>query len=112
MFSGLGLVELTFDEKTGDVASTTNLTILNVFLLRLGPMREDSLTRVLISTQASPAPLSLSRSAHGSDAGHLGARYGAKLVLRLPRVLSRESALRCCRPRECGDAYRCFTGYG
>ena len=51
VFSALGLVELTVDERTGTIASTTNLTILNVFLLRLGPMREDSLTRVLIATQ-------------------------------------------------------------
>ena len=51
VFSALGLVELTVDERTGTIVSTTNLTILNVFLLRLGPMREDSLTRVLIATQ-------------------------------------------------------------
>ena len=55
MFSALGLVELAVDEKTGAIASTTNLTILNVFLLRFGPMREDSLTRVLIATQVSTA---------------------------------------------------------
>ncbi|KAI0769843.1 N-acetylglucosaminephosphotransferase [Fomes fomentarius] len=51
LFSALGLVQLTVDERTGAISSTTNLTILNVFLLRFGPMREDSLTRVLISTQ-------------------------------------------------------------
>ncbi|CDO70859.1 hypothetical protein BN946_scf184801.g52 [Trametes cinnabarina] len=51
VFSALGLVELTLDERTGEIAQTTNLTILNVFLIRLGPMREDSLTRVLIATQ-------------------------------------------------------------
>ncbi|KAI0323597.1 N-acetylglucosaminephosphotransferase [Cubamyces sp. BRFM 1775] len=51
VFSALGLVELTVDERTGEISQTTNLTILNVFLLRLGPMREDSLTRVLIATQ-------------------------------------------------------------
>lgn len=53
LFSALGLVQLTVDERTGAISSTTNLTILNVFLLRFGPMREDSLTRVLISTQVS-----------------------------------------------------------
>ncbi len=53
VFSGLGLVELVVDQKTGEIESSTNLTILNVFLLRLGPMREDSLTRVLIATQVS-----------------------------------------------------------
>ncbi|TBU26006.1 N-acetylglucosaminephosphotransferase [Dichomitus squalens] len=55
LYSALGLVDLAFDEKTGEIASTTNLTILNVFLLRFGPRREDSLTRVLISTQVSNA---------------------------------------------------------
>lgn len=59
MFSALGLVELALDERTGEIASTTNLTILNVFLLRLGPMREDSLTRVLIATQVSAGGLFL-----------------------------------------------------
>lgn len=53
IFSALGLVQLEFDERSGEVARTTNLTILNVFLLRLGPMREDSLTKVLIATQVS-----------------------------------------------------------
>ena len=57
LLAALGLVELTRDAQTGAIAATTNLTILNVFLVRLGPMREDSLTRVLIATQASaPAP--------------------------------------------------------
>ncbi|RPD64366.1 N-acetylglucosaminephosphotransferase [Lentinus tigrinus ALCF2SS1-7] len=51
LFSALGLVELAIDVKTGEIESSTNLTILNVFLLRLGPMREDGLTRVLIATQ-------------------------------------------------------------
>lgn len=53
VFSALGLVELSLDERTREVTQTTNLTILNVFLLRFGPMREDSLTRVLIVTQVS-----------------------------------------------------------
>ena len=53
VFSALGLVRLSVDAQTGAITSTTNLTILNVFLLRLGPMREDSLTRVLMVTQVS-----------------------------------------------------------
>ena len=50
IFSKLGLVQLT---KTGDgkVVSTTNLTILNVFLVRLGSMSEKRLVQTLIATQ-------------------------------------------------------------
>ncbi|TFY54392.1 hypothetical protein EVJ58_g8891 [Rhodofomes roseus] len=44
-------VRLTADPKTGEIAETTNLTILNAFLLRFGPMREDSLVKVLIAIQ-------------------------------------------------------------
>ncbi|KAH9936690.1 glycosyl transferase family 4-domain-containing protein, partial [Fomitopsis serialis] len=51
VFAILGFVRLTEDPKTGVISETTNLTILNVFLLRFGPMREDSLVRVLIATQ-------------------------------------------------------------
>lgn len=51
VFSSLGLVELTEDPKTHAITETTNLTILNVFLLRFGPMREDSLVKVLMGTQ-------------------------------------------------------------
>ena len=50
VFSTLGLIEVSVNAETGRT-ETTNLTILNVFLVRLGPMREDKLVKVLISTQ-------------------------------------------------------------
>lgn len=46
-FSTLGFVRLTTDPRTGQILDTTNLTILNVFLLRFGPMRENTLVKVL-----------------------------------------------------------------
>lgn len=49
-FSILGFIELSENPETKTI-ETTNLTILNVFLVRLGPMREDSLVKVLISSQ-------------------------------------------------------------
>lgn len=49
--STLGFVQLAEDPKTHEITETTNLTILNFFLLRFGPMREDSLVKVLISSQ-------------------------------------------------------------
>ncbi|EMD31679.1 hypothetical protein CERSUDRAFT_100142 [Gelatoporia subvermispora B] len=52
VFATLGLVQLTTDEQTGAITATTNLTILNVLLVRLGPMREESLTKTLICTQS------------------------------------------------------------
>ncbi|KAH9947993.1 N-acetylglucosaminephosphotransferase [Amylocystis lapponica] len=51
LLAALRLVELTEDGRTGSITETTNLTILNVFLLRLGPMKEDSLVKVLIASQ-------------------------------------------------------------
>ncbi|OCH94889.1 N-acetylglucosaminephosphotransferase [Obba rivulosa] len=51
VFAALGLVQLTTNERTGVISETTNLTILNVLLLRLGPMREETLTKALICTQ-------------------------------------------------------------
>ncbi|KZT64628.1 N-acetylglucosaminephosphotransferase [Daedalea quercina L-15889] len=51
VLAALGFVRLTEDPRTGEITETTNLTILNVFLLRLGPMREDSLVKVLIASQ-------------------------------------------------------------
>jgi len=51
VLSMLGFVQLTEDPTKHEITHTTNLTILNVFLLRFGPMREDSLVKVLISSQ-------------------------------------------------------------
>jgi UDP-N-acetylglucosamine--dolichyl-phosphate N-acetylglucosaminephosphotransferase len=51
LFSGLGLVDLTTHPKDGSVLETTNLTILNFFLVRLGPMNEKRLNQVLMVSQ-------------------------------------------------------------
>lgn len=48
----LRLIKLSKNPDTGNV-ETTNLTILNVFLVLLGPMKEDTLVKTLISTQVS-----------------------------------------------------------
>jgi hypothetical protein len=53
VLSLLGLTELTTHPKTGVISECTNLTILNVFLVRLGPMNEKRLVQTLISTQVS-----------------------------------------------------------
>jgi hypothetical protein len=50
VLAGLGFTELTM-LPDGTVLETTNLTLLNVLLLRLGPMREKRLTQVLIVVQ-------------------------------------------------------------
>ena len=52
-FAVLGLTELTIDPNTGVITNSTNLTILNLFLLRLGPMNEKRLVQVLMCTQVS-----------------------------------------------------------
>lgn len=65
VLSALGMAELTVDAKSGQIAGTTNLTILNVFLLRFGPMREDALVRVLIGTQVSAVRVSGGRARPG-----------------------------------------------
>ncbi|KAL0057140.1 tunicamycin resistance protein [Marasmius tenuissimus] len=49
-FSVLGFVELTFGHD-GEITETTNLTILNVLLVRFGPMREDRLVKVVVAVQ-------------------------------------------------------------
>jgi UDP-N-acetylglucosamine--dolichyl-phosphate N-acetylglucosaminephosphotransferase len=51
ILAALKLVEITVNTQTGQIYETTNLTILNWFLLRLGPMREKRLTQVLVTTQ-------------------------------------------------------------
>ena len=51
--STLGLTELTVHPNTGNILEANNLTILNYFLLRLGPMNEKSLVKVLILSQVS-----------------------------------------------------------
>ncbi|KAI0693959.1 N-acetylglucosaminephosphotransferase [Cytidiella melzeri] len=56
VFATLGFIRVSVHPDTG-LAETTNLTILNVFLVRLGPMREESLVKVLISTQITGSAL-------------------------------------------------------
>ena len=51
IFSKLGLVELTLHSKDGSILEVTNLTILNFFLVRLGPMNEKRLNQVLMASQ-------------------------------------------------------------
>lgn len=50
LFSGLGFVRLTTDAM-GTITETTNLTILNCMLVRLGPMGEKQLVKTLMATQ-------------------------------------------------------------
>ncbi|KXN88194.1 UDP-N-acetylglucosamine--dolichyl-phosphate N-acetylglucosaminephosphotransferase [Leucoagaricus sp. SymC.cos] len=51
VFATLGLTELTIHPSTGIILEATNLTILNFFLIRLGPMNEKRLVQVLICSQ-------------------------------------------------------------
>lgn len=51
IISILGLTELTLHPKTGVILESNNLTILNFFLLRLGPMNERRLVQVLMLSQ-------------------------------------------------------------
>ena len=52
VLSTLRFVRLSTNKETGSL-ETTNLTILNVFLVNLGPMKEETLVKTLISTQVS-----------------------------------------------------------
>ena len=57
LFSAFGLTELTLHPKTGIILEASNLTILNFFLLRLGPMNEKKLVKVLMCSQVSVLPI-------------------------------------------------------
>lgn len=50
VLAGLGCTELT-TLPDGTILEATNLTLFNVLLLRLGPMREKRLTQALIAVQ-------------------------------------------------------------
>jgi UDP-N-acetylglucosamine--dolichyl-phosphate N-acetylglucosaminephosphotransferase len=50
VLAGLGCTELT-THPDGTILEATNLTLLNVLLLRFGPMREKRLTQSLITVQ-------------------------------------------------------------
>ncbi|KAF9468545.1 N-acetylglucosaminephosphotransferase [Collybia nuda] len=49
----LGLTELTVHPNTGEILECNNLTILNFFLFRFGPMNEKRLVQVLMCSQVS-----------------------------------------------------------
>ncbi len=51
LLATLGLVKLTIQANTGEITETTNLTILNVILVRFGRMNEKRLVKVLIGIQ-------------------------------------------------------------
>lgn len=51
LLSLFGLTRLTEHPKTGQILEATNLTILNWFLVKLGPMTEKQLVKVLCTTQ-------------------------------------------------------------
>ena len=46
-----GSVETAWTPQKGEIVSSTNLTILNFLLVRLGPMREDTLCSVMGGVQ-------------------------------------------------------------
>ncbi|EAU86042.2 UDP-N-acetylglucosamine-dolichyl [Coprinopsis cinerea okayama7 len=56
ILSTLGLVELTV-HPNGSILEVTNLTILNFFLVRLGPMNEKRLNQVLMASQTAGSVL-------------------------------------------------------
>ncbi|KAJ8520858.1 hypothetical protein ONZ45_g2377 [Pleurotus djamor] len=51
VFAMLGLAEITPHPKSGVILETTNLTILNFLLVRLGPMTEKKLVKTLMLVQ-------------------------------------------------------------
>ena len=55
VLAGLGCTELTA-LPDGTILEATNLTLFNVLLLRLGPMREKRLTQLLMAVQVVVQP--------------------------------------------------------
>jgi len=55
--AALGLTELTLHPSSGAIQKATNLTILNFFLIRLGPMNEKRLVQVLMCSQVAGSVL-------------------------------------------------------
>ncbi|KAH8108709.1 N-acetylglucosaminephosphotransferase [Phellopilus nigrolimitatus] len=51
LLSAVGLTKLTIRVQDGSITEASNLTILNVFLVRLGSMTEKRLVQTLIATQ-------------------------------------------------------------
>lgn len=59
LMQSLRLVQVTVDPKTNRIATTSNLTILNLWLVWRGPMREDRLEKELMVMQISCGLLGL-----------------------------------------------------
>lgn len=57
VLAAIGLTELKTRPQDGMVLEASNLTILNVFLVRLGPMTEKRLVQTLITAQVSGAKI-------------------------------------------------------
>ncbi|KAF9454763.1 N-acetylglucosaminephosphotransferase [Macrolepiota fuliginosa MF-IS2] len=57
ILAALGLTELTVHPTSGMVLEATNLTILNFFLIRFGPMNEKRLVQVLMCSQIAGSAL-------------------------------------------------------
>lgn len=55
----LRLLQVTIDPKTNRIVATSNLTIINLWLVWRGPMREDQLTRELLLMQTACGLLGL-----------------------------------------------------
>lgn len=53
IFASLGLTELKLHPSKGTIVETTNLTILNVLLLHIGPVSEKGLVQGLMAVQVS-----------------------------------------------------------
>lgn len=53
LLSSVGLTKLTLRPQDGSIAAASNLTILNVFLVRFGPMPEKRLVQTLVMVQVS-----------------------------------------------------------
>ena len=53
LLSSVGLTKLTLRPQDGSIAAASNLTILNVFLVRFGPMPEKRLVQMLVMVQVS-----------------------------------------------------------
>ena len=51
MLSYMRLTKLTFDPRSGAIIKATNLTLPNVILITLGPMKEQQVTNVAILAQ-------------------------------------------------------------
>lgn len=59
LLSMLGLTRLDLDPRTGTIKSATNLTLPTLILVRLGPLREPTLTLCVIALQVAGSVVAL-----------------------------------------------------